>query len=198
MPAKHEYNSCNYAILFQQGDEKGFAWFFRNVYPALNFYAFKITSDKEASEEIASNAFIKIWQRHEQFTDAISIRKYLYRIVKNDALKHLRKEKQSTSFTKEMIYLYGNEHEKDCFHGLVAAEISRELLDAINCLPAECRKVFQLLFVQGKSIKEAAEELNLSPSTIKTQKARGLTELRKKLVYFFLIIQSLFFLNELL
>jgi RNA polymerase sigma-70 factor (ECF subfamily) len=191
LPAKLVYDSGDYAVLFETGDEEGFTWFFRELYPALSFYAFKITGDKEASEEIASNAFIKIWQRHEQFSDAISIRKYLYRIVRNDALKHLRKEKQSATVKKEVFYLYGNENEKDCFNSLVTSEISRKLLNAINALPAECSKVFQLLYVEGKSIKEAAEELNLSPSTIKTQKARGLTALRKSIL-FLLIATSIF------
>jgi RNA polymerase sigma-70 factor (family 1) len=179
LPTKGLYNSNDYAILFQQGEEKGFAWFFRELYPALVFYGFKITGDKEASEEIASNAFIKIWQRHEQFEDALSIRKYLYRIVRNDALKHLRKEKQTTALNKEVIYLYGSEHEKDCFNSLVTAEISRELQNAINALPAECSKVFRLMYIEGKSIQETAEALHLSPSTVKTQKKRGLDALRK-------------------
>jgi len=179
LPAKLVYDANNYAILFQQGEEKGFAWFFNTLYPALSFYAFKITGDKESSKEIASNAFIKIWERHEQFADALLIRKYLYRIVRNDALKHLRKEKQSTSVHKEVFYLYGNEHQKDCFNSLVTAEISRELLDAINSLPAECSKVFRLLFIEGKSIQETAEALQLSPSTVKTQKKRGIDALKK-------------------
>ena len=195
MPTKHVYGSDHYAILFQQGEEKGFTWFFRNLYPALSFYAFKITSDKECSEEIASNAFIKVWQRHEQFSDAVSIRKYLHRIVRNDALKHLRKEKQSTAFTKEVIYLSGGEHEKDCFNSLVTAEISRELLNAINSLPAECSKVFRLMYIEGKSIKETAEALQLSPSTVKTQKKRGIEALRKSLhlSIIVIVVASIFF-----
>lgn len=80
--------------------------------------------------------------------------------------------------------------------GLVAAEISRELLHAINSLPAAGGKVFRLLYVVEKSIKEAAEELNLSISTIKTQKARGLTALKKRLSYF--IIANALLLKELL
>jgi len=191
LPAKLVYDSGDYALLFQQGDEKGFAWIFRELYPALSFYAFKITGDREVSEEIASNAFIKIWQRRERFSDAVSIGKYLYRIVRNDALKHLRKEKQTAVANKEVIYLYGNENEKDCFNSLVTSEISRELLIAINALPAECSKVFQLLYVEGKTIKEAAEELNLSSSTIKTQKARGLIALRKAIL-FLLVATSIF------
>jgi len=178
----------NHSHLFQKGEEAGFAWFFRELYPALTFYCFKITSDKEASEEIASNAFIKIWEKHERFSDADSIKNYLYRVVRNDALKHLAKEKRKTERNKEMIYLFGNDQEKDHFDNLVRAETLRELLRAIKDLPAECSKVFHLLYVEGKSIQEAAKELNLSPSTIKTQKTRGLTALRKTIKPIVLII----------
>jgi hypothetical protein len=46
LPAKLVYDANNYATLFQQGEEKGFAWFFKNLYPALTYYCFKITGDK--------------------------------------------------------------------------------------------------------------------------------------------------------
>jgi RNA polymerase sigma-70 factor (ECF subfamily) len=195
LPAKLVYDANNYATLFQQGEEKGFAWFFKNLYPALTYYCFKITGDKETSEEIASNAFIKIWQKHERFADAHSIKAYLYRIIRNDALKYLQKEKQQTVVNREVIYLYGNENEKDCFNNLVTAEISRELLHAINSLPAECSKVFRLMYIEGKSIQETATILDLSPSTVKTQKKRGIEALRKtvysKITLLFVIISCI-------
>jgi RNA polymerase sigma-70 factor, ECF subfamily len=170
-----------YLLSFRQGEEQGFAWFFRQLYPSLTLYSFKMTGDKEASEEIASTAFIKIWEKHERFNDADSIKAYLYRIVRNDALKYLHKEKQQSAAKREVIYLYGNQNEKDHFNNLVTAEISRELLNAINSLPAECSKVFRLMYIEGKSIKETAEALQLSPSTVKTQKKRGIEALRKSL-----------------
>jgi len=95
-----------------------------------------------------------------------------------------------------VIYLYGGEHEKDCFNSLVTAEISGELLNAINTLPVECSKVFRLIYIEGKSIKETAETLQISPSTVKTQKARGLAALRKKLSYFMLLITNIPLIKE--
>lgn len=184
----------DYALSFQQGEEEGLNWFFNLLYPTLTFYCNKIIGDKEASEEIASHAFMKIWERHERFADADSIKAYLYRIVKNDALKYLRKEKQTTAFNKEVIYLYANEHQKDCFDSLVTTEITHELLLAINALPAACSKVFKLMYLEGKSIKETAEELNLSTSTVKTQKARGLAVLRKMITTFFMVSIPVLFL----
>lgn len=184
MQRKNLYEANDYALLFQRGEEISFTWFFRQLYPSLTLYSFKIIGNKEASEEIASNAFLKIWEKHERFNDADSIKAYLYRIVRNDALKYLHKVKQQLAANKEVIYLYGYQNEKDHFNSMVTAEISREILNAINALPAECSKVFQLLYVEGKTVKEAAEELNLSPSTIKTQKTRGLSALRKSLTRF--------------
>ena len=146
-------------------------------------YAFKITASREAAEEIASAAFIKIWQKHQRFTEEASIKAYLYRIVRNDALKYLGNQKQQQNLGKEVVYLYGAGHEADHFASLVTAETSRELLEAINALPAECSRVFHLMYVEGKSVKEIAGLLNLSPSTIKTQKARGLAALRKKIAF---------------
>lgn len=181
MPTKSLYNSNDYAVFFQNGEEQAFAWFFRQLYPSLTLYCFKITGAKEASEEIASTAFIKIWEKHERFNEADSIKAYLYRIVRNDALKYLHKAKQQLASDREVIYLYGNQNEKDHFNNLVTAEISREVLNAINSLPAECSKVFRLMYIEGKTIKETAEALHLSPSTVKTQKKRGIEALRKSL-----------------
>lgn len=171
----------DYVFSFQQGEERGFAWFFRQFYPSLTLYCFRITGDKEISEEIASNAFIKIWEKHERFSNADSIKAYLYRIVRNDALKYLHTKKQELAANKEVIYLYANQNEKDHFNSLVIAETSRELLNAINSLPVECSKVFRLMYIEGKTIQETAEALQLSPSTVKTQKKRGIEALRKSL-----------------
>ena len=94
MRKANNHNCENDFLSFQQGEEQGFTWFFHQLYPSLTLYCFKITKDKEVSEEIASAAFMKIWQRHHQFADAQSIKAYLYRIVRNDALKYLAKQKQ--------------------------------------------------------------------------------------------------------
>ncbi len=174
-------NLNDHILLFQSGEEKGFTWFYRQFYPALCFFAFKITADKEISEDIASGAFMKIWQKHEKFSDALSVKKYLYRIVRNDALKHLAKEKRSAALQKEVIYLYGSNLEHDCFHKLVSIETNRLLVAAIDTLPSECARVFRLMYLEGRSIKETAAVLQLSPSTVKTQKARGIEVLRKTL-----------------
>jgi len=134
------------------------------------------------AEDIASAAFIKIWKRHEQFDDAKNIRSYLYQIVRNDCLSFLQQKNRATKLQKEIGYLTVVDLDDNYEADIIRAEFYSELYMAINSLPKECRKIFTMLYVHGKTVKEISRELKLSPSTIKTQKARGLTVLRKKII----------------
>jgi len=86
-----------------------------------------------------------------------------------------RKAKHEKSFAA-MVDIY----EKDFSENIIRAETLRQLKEAMNQLPAQCKKVFFKLYIEGKSVKETAEELKLTISTIKNQRARGIKLLRFK------------------
>ncbi|HUC83489.1 MAG TPA: sigma-70 family RNA polymerase sigma factor, partial [Flavisolibacter sp.] len=170
-----------YALSFQQGEEQGFTWFFRSLYPALSFFSYKITNDRPVSEEIASEAFLKTWQRHHLFSSPENIRAYLYQVVRNDSLQWLRATQRRNTAYRAVAYLATNAEEKDHFHHLVAAETARQVNAALDLLPPECSKIFRLIYLEGKTVPEVAAFLNLSPSTVRVQKSKGLATLRKNL-----------------
>jgi RNA polymerase sigma factor (sigma-70 family) len=173
------------ALSFGRGEEEGFAWAFRQFYPSLVSYACRITGSEVVAEEIASEAFLKIWQRHEGFDHPLQIKAYLYRTVRNDALKEGLRGKREKEEKKGVAYLYDHRLEGNAFQRLIAGEVSRELNGAIEALPAGCARVVKLLYVEGKSLSESAEELNISINTVKTQRARGLKALRARLTNLF-------------
>ncbi|WP_425185814.1 RNA polymerase sigma factor [Flaviaesturariibacter amylovorans] len=57
--------------------------------------------------------------------------------------------------------------------------------------PRAAPPTFRLFYLEDKSLKEIAEELQVSFSTIKSQKARALELLRRKLPHLVLLIGSL-------
>jgi RNA polymerase sigma-70 factor (ECF subfamily) len=181
------YSPQDYALAFQKGNEQALRYFYLEFHPTLAFYSNRWVNNRLVAEEIASEAFMKIWKRHQQFTDAKAIRSYLYRIVKNDSFKWLKKTREEAAAYKAIANLESG-YQKDHFQFLVAAETSRQLRETISLLPPECERVFRLLYIEGKSVKETAETLSLSPSTVKTQKARGLATIRKR---FAAILQSI-------
>lgn len=64
---------------------------------------------------------------------------------------------------------------------IILTEIYRELAAAVEKLPEECRKVFQLCYFHFADNESAAQELGLSVNTVKAQKARGKKILRENL-----------------
>lgn len=190
MRIESAYNVNEYTLAFQRGEEAGFEFFFRQLFPSLCFFANRILNNSLEAEDIASAAFIKIWKRHSQFNNAKNIRSYLYQIVRNDCLSFLQQKSRAATMQKEIEYLTIIDLKDNYKADIIRAEFYAELHIAINSLPKECRKIFTMLYIQGKTVKEISKELNLSPSTIKTQKARGLTALRKKIIP----LSSIFFL----
>ena len=67
-------------------------------------------------------------------------------------------------------------------HNIIRSETIHLLHKAIAHLPAECSKIFTKLYIEGKSITETAQEMNIAVSTVKNQKARGIKLLKPKLI----------------
>ena len=191
------YKANEYTLSFQRGEEKGFDFFFRELFPSLCFFANRMIINKCEAEDIASVAFMKIWKRHNQFNNAKNIRAYLYQIVRNDCLKFLQQNDRRSRTHREIKYLTLVDTKANREADIIRAELYSCLYGALNNLPTECRKVFMMLYIEGKSAKKIAKELKLSISTVKTQKARGLAMLRKKFIpftsIFFLLLFSYFF-----
>ena len=171
----------DYALCFQRGEEEGFDFFFRQLFPSLCFFANRKLNNKEEAEDIVSTAFIKIWEKHTQFDDAKSIRAYLYQIVRNDCIKCYRKTARLITMQKEISYLTPVDVKDNAEGDIIKAEFYGELYRVINTLPPECRKIFTLLYLEGKTVRETAEELGIALSTVRTQKSRGLAAIRKKI-----------------
>jgi RNA polymerase sigma-70 factor (ECF subfamily) len=185
-----KYDELEMSLAFQQGKERGFDFFFLELFPSLCFFANRMLKDRCEAEDIASNAFIKIWNRHFRFDNAKNIRSYLYQIVRNDCLTFMQQKSRAAAMQKEIEYLTTVDLKNNYETEIIRAEFYMQLYIAINRLPSECKKIFTMLYIHGKTVKEISKELNLSPSTIKTQKARGLSVLKKKIIP----LSSIFFL----
>ena len=51
----------------------------------------------------------------------------------------------------------------------------------INLLPPERRRIFMMVYAEGKKYKEVADQLQISINTVRTQLTRSLKFLREKL-----------------
>lgn len=190
----HNRTREEYAAAFQQGDEQALAFIYREFHPALSLYAHRWVENRPIAEEIASEALVKTWKMHWKLDSYGAIQAYLYKIVQRDSLDYIRKEKKRAAMHQQSR---PPQTVSDTpFDHLVRSEVYRIIHIALKDLSPANRKVIIMHYLEGKTTGQIARELNVHPSTVKTQKNRGLQALRKQLLRPMLIL--LYFLVKFL
>ena len=168
-----------------KGDLKAFREMHDDMYHSLCLYGYRIISDKDLVADVVQEAFIILWKKKEEFTSLIGTRSYLYAIVRNKLIDHLRKDhfvSIDVDLTKEVVF--DNQISKEETYKLVR--------EAVAKLPKQTRKVVELT-INGNSNLEIANILGVSINTVKTLKKKGYAKLREMLKD---NIYVLFFLSE--
>lgn len=150
---------------------------FDSCYDDLILFANHFLNDTETAKDIVQECFVDLWlcRRFENINDGLD--KYLFRAVKNAALNYLRgcerREKYHILALKEVC-----ESQKE---NSISEEGIEQLYLAINKLPAERKKIFMMVCLEGKKYQEVANELHISINTVRTQMGRAFQYLRSQL-----------------
>jgi RNA polymerase sigma factor (sigma-70 family) len=134
----------------------------------------RYVKETAAAEDVLIVGFMKVFDRIHQFKGTGSFGGWIRRIMVNECLMYLEKEKN----------LY-NEIGLDGILPLpVLSQPSDELavedlMKLINNLPMGYRTVFNLYAIEGYSHQEIAKKLQISENTSKSQLSRARTHLQK-------------------
>lgn len=168
----------NVILQFNNGDERAANLIFQHFYTVLRHYASKLSGCQEEAEDISLRAFQKLFERRKNFETVTQIKAFLYTAVRNSCLNYLRSKKQYQKFQQSdyarKLNAVSLSHNDD--------EIKEELVEvlrvAIEQLPRECRKIFNLLYYEHLKPKEVAVTLSISIHTVYNQKRIAINTLR--------------------
>ncbi len=155
-------------------------------YPRLLLFSIKLIGNKEESEEIVQDVFIRFWLKGSYLHIKFSIKAYLFRSVHNACVNYLKKTKgkETDSYTESVFV---SETIEFC-DPLLLDELEAAIQKSVDELPAQCKKVFLLHRDHQLTYREIAENMNVSVKTVETQISRAIKVLKKSLVgYFFQI-----------
>lgn len=156
---------------------EGYKSLFETLYPPLCLFANKYLNDMDTSKDIVQEVFIKIWEKQPVFTNPNTTKAYFYTTVKNHCL-NLLKSKHYKTIAKAAPLDMELPHAEDYFFAeMVSAEIYVQLYKAIDTLPKKAAKVISLS-INNYTTNEIAEELNITPSTVRTQKSLAYQKLK--------------------
>ncbi len=148
--------------------------FSRKMYALCSRYV----KDKMEAEDVLVSSFTKVFERIHQYKGEGSFEGWLRRIVVNESLSYLRKNKNMYLETDiEAVY---QEPNFDKIDTLLEAE---DLLKMINELPMGYRIVFNMYAIDGFSHKEIANHLEINENTSKSQLSRARAMLQRNLLH---------------
>ena len=153
----------------------------------------KMLGNPQDAEDVLQNTFLKALQSLGNFEGRSSPLTWLYRIAVNEALMLIRRQRPQVEIAEEP-----QDGEGDlptpvqltdwcCLpeSDFLTAESKRALDEAILKLPEKLRVVFLLRDIEGMSIQETSETLNLTETAVKTRLLRARLHLREQLSSYF-------------
>lgn len=175
--SKSLYNNDDESLLlrnFNDREPNAFVSIYSLLYNDLYYFTKLLYQDTVVEPcDIIHDNFIKIWNlKSLQFETLQNIKGYMMISIKNGFKNYLTHKKIEEQYRQEI---------DDDYFVIKMAEMETFsiLSEAINLLPEECARVFQL-YVDGWSVKEIASKLNKSPNTVYTQKNDAIKLLKSK------------------
>lgn len=165
------------------GDESVFTTVYELYSAKIYKLAFRFLKDREQSEEIVQETFINFWLNREKLDAEGNVWLYLYVIAKRLSLNALRKLYQSTDLTQKLLSQIINMHRYGTEEEVLAHDLEQYTEKIIDRLPPQQQLVFKLSRVQGLSHKEIAEQLHISPNTVKNHMVEALKTIKTHLKY---------------
>lgn len=164
--------------LLQRGNAEAFDSLFEVYSSKLFGFAFKYFKNDSDAEELVQDVFVKVWENRQALKSEHSFKSYLFTIALNQIRKYFNKKAASLryleslhdeSFTSEQPY-------SDNFEAAL-----QRLNLIIDQMPARRREIFIKSKLEGKSSKEVATDLNISPGTVDNQVSEALKFIRNQM-----------------
>ncbi|UZR97289.1 RNA polymerase sigma factor [Chondrinema litorale] len=160
--------------------EKKFAEIYNQHYDSLYVFLLRKTSDKRLTEELAYEAFLKLWNKLQENCEIENTKAYLLGIAKNLLYDYYLKKNRFTShhvFLDQLPDRQSNNLTPE--EQTLNDELKQHLDRAIDNLSPQSALIFKMVRVNGLKYKEVAEQLGISVSSVDTQLSRAIKKLRK-------------------
>jgi len=160
-----------------RGDERAFQLLSRRHLPAMLGLARRILGNAAEAEDVAQEAFLRVWTHAPRWQPLAQFRTWLTRVVVNLCLDRKRRapwvELEAAGDIVDPAPSAGEKAESD--------ERERMLATAVEKLPARQRSAIVLTYGEGMSNAQVAEVLDTSVSAVETLLVRAKQNLRRAL-----------------
>lgn len=148
-------------------------------------HAYRMLRNREEAEDIVQETFLRVYRNLNAFEQRRPFRNWLYTITTNLALNALRSRQRRGQVVAldfddaEVVSLAPITNIRDT---IALEDLAERLANAISLLPAQPAALVHLHYIEGMTIREAAEVLNMREEAAKVALHRARKRLRENLL----------------
>jgi len=170
-----------------KGSQSDFIELIQPYYERLYLKAYSIIKDKNEAKDVLQDAFISAYLALPKFKKESNIYTWLYRIVVNKALDHLKSKKREANYINPEVNPYA-EKEISIFSGEKIQqqqeqnELYEYLIYIINKLEYKYKEMIIMRYFDGLTYEEIAEVKAIRLGTVKSRLHKAKELLKKELL----------------
>ncbi len=152
----------------QQGNDEAFEYIYDSTHRLVYYQIYSILKSHQEAENIMQDVYIKVYRNIDKYKND-NPRAWIVTIARNEAINQYHKNKKEVFMDEEELDAFSEEDEKTPLINLAAKILDEEefLLVAYSVL-------------EGKSRREVAKILDLSPSGVTYKLNLALEKLKKE------------------
>ncbi len=159
----------------ETADEELVRTLFNEHGKAMLAYATRLTGDRASAEDVVQEALVRAWRHLDDLSNGKgSVRGWLLTVVRNivtDRVRARTARPPEVAETETTVPV-----ERDHADEVVDTMV---VLQALHRLSPEHRVVLEQIYLEGRSVAEAADVLGIPPGTVKSRSHYGLRALRE-------------------
>lgn len=162
----------------QKGDIDKMGLLYERYNRQLYRFLHNMTRQKELSEDLVQNVFIRMLKYNDGFKGHGEFRTWMYRVARNVVYDHFKKAGKTPKHTDVADYETRIEGDHSSDVAMVKAEELRALEAAMTMLSIENRELLVLCRYQELKYSEIATILNITEGAVKVRIHRALSQLK--------------------
>ncbi len=163
----------------RSGQTSAFAEIIDRYKDSLVGYLVRLLGNRERAEDIAQDAFLRLYQHSGSYEERGQLKAYLFRIATNQLRSEERRAHRWDRIRRLLQPRNGGPPAQE--QALLQDELKRELLKAIAALPLRYRAALVLHEIEGWSYRNISETLDCNEGTVKSRIYRGRSLLKRSL-----------------
>jgi RNA polymerase sigma-70 factor (ECF subfamily) len=138
----------------------------------------RMLRNREAALDATQDTFLTVFRKADRYKAQAAFSTWLYRVTVNTCYDHLRREKRKKADRLPETYDPPDPQATDAFDSV---EVRPDIESALAQLSPEFRSVVVLVDLQGMSLEQASDTLEIPTGTIKSRLFRARKQLAQSL-----------------